>query len=64
MCTFKEHESEAGGEEVVDGDGDDLALGDGSAVQGVLLLAAVEGGQHAAVGRQQGQLLAHVDHCQ
>ena len=46
------------------GDGDDLALCDGSAVQGVLLLAAVEGGQHAAVGRQQGQLLTHVDHCQ
>ena len=44
------------------GDGDDLALCDGPAVQGVLLLAAVEGGQHAAVGRQQGQLLTHVDH--
>ena len=61
MCTFKEHESEAGGEEVVYGDGDDLAVSDGPAVEGVLLLTEVEGGQQADVGTQQGELLAHVD---
>ena len=54
--TFKEHESEACCEEVVDGDGDDLALGDGPAVQGILLLTLVQGRQHAHVGTQQRQL--------
>ena len=60
--SFQEHEGEADREEVVDGDGDDLALSDRPAVQRVRLLAGVEGGQHADVREQEGELLAHVDH--
>ena len=60
--TLQEHEGEADCEEVVDGDGDDLALSDGPTVQRVDLLTGVEGWQHADVGTEQGQLLTHVDH--
>ena len=58
---LQEHEGEADSEEVVYGDGDDLAVSDGPAVEGVVLLTEVEGGQEADVGTQQGELLAHVD---
>ena len=40
--TFKEHEGEADSEEIVNGNGDNFALGDWSTVQRILLFTDIE----------------------